>query len=135
LPGQRGCDKFRPTRVYPEGIYRLEYTRHYTDIIHGAPKVALWFRVVTMGEYFHTQLARYYHVKSVGKNRTFKAGWHSDLVREYVRVLGERPNRRDRVPITRYRGLYILGRVRTVEKDRKQIELPEPARYTVNSEN
>lgn len=68
----------------PPGIYELEYMRHYTGIIHGGPKVALWFRVVTVGEYFHTQLARYYHVNSIGKNRSFKAGWHSDLVREYV---------------------------------------------------
>ena len=87
-----------------------------------------------MGEYFHTQLARYYHVKSIENKGTFKAGWHSDLVREYVRVFSERLNRRDRVPITRYRGLYILGHVRTVNKDRKQIQLPEPARYSVVSE-
>src|SRR5215210_3854857 len=96
----------------PPGTYELEHMQYYTGIIHGGPKVALWFRVVTMGEYFHTQ--RYYHVNSIGKNGTFKAGWHSDLVRECVRVLGERPNRRDRIPITRYRGRYILGRVYTV---------------------
>jgi hypothetical protein len=87
-----------------------------------------------MGGYFHTQLARYYHVKSSSKNGTFNAGWHSDLVREYVRVLGERPNRRDRIPITRYRGLYILGRVYTVVKDRKQRELSGPAQYSVIGE-
>jgi hypothetical protein len=89
----------------PPGIYQLEYTRHYTGVIHGAPKVALWFHVVTLGEYFHTPLARYYHVKAIGNKGSFKAGWHSDLVREYVRVLGEMPKRKDRIPITRYQGL------------------------------
>ena len=84
-----------------------------------------------MGEYFHTQLARYYHVNSISKNGTFNAGWHSDLVREYVRVLGERPNHRDRIPITRYRGRYILGPAYTVMKDRRQRELLEPAYYSV----
>jgi hypothetical protein len=103
--------------------------QYYTGIIHGGPKVALWFRGVTMGEYFHTQ--RYHHVNSIGKNGTFKAGWHSDLVRECVRVLGERPNRRDRISITRYRGLYILGRIYTVMKDRRQRELLEPAYYSM----
>jgi hypothetical protein len=63
----------------PPGIYALEYTRRYAGIIHGAPKVALWFHVVTLGEYFHTPLARYYHVKAIGNKGSFKAGWHSDL--------------------------------------------------------
>jgi hypothetical protein len=103
--------------------------QYYTGIIHGGPKVALWFRGVTMGEYFYTQ--RHHHVNSIGKNGTFKAGWHSDLVRECVRVLGERPNRRDRISITRYRGLYILGRIYTVMKDRRQRELLEPAYYSM----
>jgi hypothetical protein len=89
---------------------------------------------VTLGEYFHTPLARYYHVKTISKKGSFKAGWHSDLVRDYVRVLGEMPKRKDRNPITRYQGLYILGRVYIVVKDRKQWDLSEPAQYSVIGE-
>jgi hypothetical protein len=88
-----------------------------------------------MGEYFQTSLARYYHVKAIGKKGLFKAGWHSDLVREYARVLGERPRRRDRIPITRYRGLYILGRVYTVVTNRKQRQLPPSVQYSVVGES
>ncbi len=51
----------------PAGDYEFEYVDFYTGIIHGSPKVALWFRVVTMGEYFHVPLARYYHVQRIGK--------------------------------------------------------------------
>lgn len=51
----------------PKGIYELEYTRHYIRVIHGTPKVALWFRVVTTGKYFHTPLPRYYYVRSIGE--------------------------------------------------------------------
>jgi hypothetical protein len=50
---------------------------------------------------------------------------------EYVRVLGEGPNRRDRLPITSYSGRYILGRVDTMMEDRRQRELLEPAYYFV----
>jgi len=89
---------------------------------------------VTLGEYFHTPFARYYHVKTIGKKGSFKVGWHSDLVRDYVRALGEMPKRKDRNPITRYQGLYILGRVYIVVKDRKQRDLSEPAQYSVIGE-
>jgi hypothetical protein len=118
----------------PPGDYELEYVNFYTGIIHGGSKLAIRFRVVTMGAYFHVGLARYYHVQKVGKKGYFKAGWHSDLVREYTRIIGVRPQRRDRIPLTRYKGLYIIGRVQTVVRDRKQRELPEPSHYSVVSE-
>jgi lysine/ornithine N-monooxygenase len=38
-----------------------------------------------MGEYFHVPLAWYCHVKWIRRNGAFVAGWHSDLVREYMR--------------------------------------------------
>lgn len=118
----------------PAGEYELEYLNFHTGIIHGSPKVALCFRVATMGEHFHVPLARYYHVQQVGKKGFFKAGWHSDLIREFTRVIGVRPQRRDRIPLTRYKGLYIIGRVHTVVRDRRQRDLLEPSRYSVISE-
>ena len=118
----------------PPGDYELEYVNFHAGIIHGGAKVAIRFRIVTMGPYFHVPLARYYHVQQIGKKGYFKAGWHSDLVREYTRIIGVRPKRRDRIPLTKYKGLYIIGRVQTVVQDRKQRELPEPSRYSVVSE-
>ena len=118
----------------PDGVYELEYIDFYTGIIHGGPKVAVWFRIVTMGEYFHVPLARYYHVQRIAKNKAFTAGWHSDLIREFTKVLGVRPQRKDRVPLTKYHGFYILGRVYTVGKDSKQRKLPEPSHYSVIGE-
>lgn len=129
-PNENATSLDQPACI-PPGTYELEYTRYYAGIIHGAPKVVLWFRVVTMGEYLHTPLARYYHVKTIGKKGSFKAGWHSDLVREYARVLGQMPKRKDRIPLTRYEGLYVLGSIETVLKDRKQRDLPEVAHYSV----
>ena len=68
---------------------------------------------------------------SINRNGAFKAGWPSERVREYARVLDVMPKRRDRIPLSQYDGICILGRVETAVKDRKQRDLPETAHYSV----
>lgn len=117
----------------PAGVYDLNFLDWEARVLHGAPKVILNFSIVTMGDFFNARVARYYHVRWIRK-RAFKAGWHSDLVREYARLFNQKPDRIDRIPMNRYRGSYIEGKVRTVKTDRRQREIPAPLHYSVVAE-
>jgi hypothetical protein len=64
----------QPTCI-PPGIYELEYMRHYTGIIHGGPKVALWFRLSPWANTsIHNSLATITLTRSVKIGRSKLAG-------------------------------------------------------------
>jgi len=117
------------------GKYRLSYVEHRTVLAFGRqPKVEVTFCVVdgtAMGEH----LRRFYRVNRLiskpKKNGTFKAGWHGELLHEFVTLFNERPERLDRIPMSRFRGRIVTGRVKTVTQSSKQRELPELLQYSV----
>jgi len=123
-----------PALLVP-GVYRLVYVHHQTVLAFGRqPKVEITFSIAdpgAMGE----QLRRFYRVNRLiskpKKNGTFKAGWHGELLHEFVTLFGERPERLDRIPLTRFRNRIVRGRVHTVTHTSKQRELPELLQYSV----
>jgi hypothetical protein len=119
-------------------VYDVAFTHYSTAVMFGrAPKLALWFKVVTFGEYFDTPLPRYYNAaKIIGKPMMygrFKVGFQSDFLREFVTLFGM-PKRLDRIPMTGWEKHTFVAKVRTVEVGSKQRAIPDGLRYSVISE-
>jgi hypothetical protein len=120
--------------LVPEGIYRLRFLGWSTHILfQRAHKVALHFAVMDMGEHFGKRVLRWYNatVKApIGQNGRFKVGWSSDLLREYATLVGM-PSRADRIALTRYEPLLLLGKIETVDSTSRQEKLPLELQYSV----
>ena len=121
--------------LIPPGEYQLAATHWQTYRFFGrAPKLAIWFRVVTPGEHFETKLARHYNCKDLvgkpGRNGRFKVAAGSDLVRDYARLL-ELPGRFDRFDLQSLTRRIIAGRVDTVTTTARQQQLAPAVRYSV----
>jgi len=121
--------------LIPPGTYLLQFESWSTVMLFGrSPKVVLWFTVCDCGEQFGARLPRWYNATRIigkpGKRGQFKAGWSSDLFREFVSIAGM-PGRTDRIPLTRYANSIVEGQVETVKADRQQEQIPELLRYSV----
>lgn len=123
-----------PALLQP-GTYRLSYIEHRTVLAFGRqPKVEVLFCVMD-GPAMGQRLRRFYRVNRLiskpKKNGTFKAGWHGELLHEFVTLFNERPERLDRIPLTRFKDRIVTGRVKTVKQTSKQRDLPELLQYSV----
>lgn len=121
--------------LIPPGEYQLALQHWQTYKFFGkAPKLALWFKVVTPGEHFGIELARHYNVKALvgnaGRNGRFKAAPGSDLVRDYARLLAL-PTRFDRFDLQSLTRRIVAGRVDTVTTTARQQTLAPAVRYSV----
>jgi hypothetical protein len=120
--------------LVPEGIYRLRFLGWSTHILfQRAHKVALHFAVMDMGDHFGVRVLRWYNatVKApIGQSGRFKVGWSSDLLREYARICGM-PTRADRIALSRYEPLLLLGKIETVDSTSQQEKLPLELQYSV----
>lgn len=125
-----------PPPLIPPGKYELKYEGHVTKKIFTADKVYLFFRVASFGPHFETILARHYNCTLIGKpgwSGKFKAGWRSNLMREFVGVTGRRPNRNDRVPLTNLGNFMVVGDVKTVDTGSDQSTIHRELQYSVIS--
>ena len=125
-----------PPPLIPTGKYELKYEGHVTKKIFTADKVYLFFRVASFGPHFGTILARHCNCTLIGKpgwSGKFKAGWRSNLMREFVGVTGRRPQRNDRVPLSNLGNFIVVGTVTTVEKGSDQSEIHRELQYSVIS--
>ena len=135
--GPRGSlDGDLPARVKP-GTYEVTYVRHEVRHLFGgrAMKLVVWFRIVTFGTGFGVILPRYYNVgkadRSARSTSIFKAGFKSDLYRDYVRLLGEAPTKRSPISMANFRGKVFEARIRFVDRDSKQQPLAGAAQYSI----
>ena len=125
----------RPALIEP-GLYELRFNYHETRVLFGcAPKLVLWFTVISMGPYFdQVQLPRYYNVAKLlgrpGKHGRFKVGFKSDFLREYAALFPARL-RLDRIPMSPLERGIVMGQVRTVSVGAKQESIPTVLRYSV----
>ena len=124
----------RPPLVIPPGSYQLRYVGYQTRSIYMTGKLYAYFKVLDFGPYFDTVLVRHYSCNLKGrpkKNGKFEAGWRSKLMQEYVAIIGKRPDRKDRITMSRLRDRVILGTVATVEKASDQTPIPADLQYSV----
>lgn len=99
-----------------------------------APKLVLWFTIITLGPYFDVaKVARFYNVRRLigrpARNGGFKVGFHGEFIREYGRLFRV-PSRVDRISMTPFQRHILIGTVRTVERGSNQREIPEACSCT-----
>ncbi len=127
-----------PDELLPKvkpGVYDLAFVKYETArMFKGkAPKLVMWFRIVTLGEYFEVLLPRYYNVQNVPQKRTangsFKAGPKSDFMREYCTLFPGRIGRLDRIPMSPFKQSIIKGRISLVTEARGR-KIPAELQYS-----
>ncbi len=112
------------------GIYRLGFVGYRTALVYRkAPKVALMFSIVDQGDYYETEVSRWYNVKRLigkpGKSGKFQIGRYSDFLREYLTLFPDAVDRLDRISFKPFRSNVITGRIETVTKNSRQQPLPD----------
>ena len=118
--------------LVPPGEYVLKHQSHEIRFMRGW-KLYMAFRIVNGQEHSGKKLFRYYNISYLsGPNgkRKIKAGWYSNLMREFVGIFGEKPRRVDEIPLTRFNGHRFIGSVSTVAKNAKGRPIPELVRYS-----
>lgn len=124
--------------LVPPGEYDLRFDHHETLILFGrASKLVLWFKIITFGDHFETKIARFYNIKRIigrpGRNGRFKVGFNSDFMREYGRLFRP-PRRLDRIAMSRFETVILIGKAKTVTRGHDQSEIPEAMQYSVLEE-
>ena len=122
--------------LVPPGTYRLGFVGYRTALVYRiAPKVALMFRIIDQGEYYETEVARWYNVKRIigqpGKSGKFQIGRYSDFLREYLTLFPDAADRLDRISFKPYRSNVITGRIETVTRNSRQQPLPALMQYSI----
>ncbi len=130
--------------LVPAGVYVAQFTGHDTAVLfqHSrkrkpAPKVFLHFKLVELGPHHGVRLWRAYNVRELigcpGRGGRFKVSRRSDLVRELA-VIYQSRLRLDRISFADLKRVLVRVRVRTVEVDQRQRQIPEPLRYSIIAE-
>lgn len=118
-----------------EGTYEVRYLYHETKVIFNTAKVFVNFEIVEPGPYFGKKLFRAFRVSELigrpGKNGRFKLKKRSELLMEILRLFELQGLRPDRISLKPLKNVTIKVKVRTVNKDYKQRELPGPLKYSV----
>ena len=75
------------------------------------------------------------HQGRPGRNGDFEVSKKSNFLRDFYLICpGYPPQRLDRIPMSRFEGLTVLGKVKTVTRGFNQKEIPEPLQYSIISE-
>jgi hypothetical protein len=124
--------------LIPPGIYDLKFLYHETKRVFDRPKVFLWFAVMSFGDHFEKRIPRYYGATKLigqkGKHGRFKIGHKSDFRREFCTLFSANVRRLDRMPMSEFQNVLLVGRVRTVSRGYNQRPIPPHAQYSVIDE-
>lgn len=117
------------------GVYDLSFRYYETVKLFGgtAEKLAIWFEVVSIGSANGLILPRYYNAKIKGKacnGGNYTVSRSSSFLREYVTCFGM-PHRLDRIPMSNFKNVILLGEIKIVTKGYQQDVIPKPLQYSV----
>ncbi len=120
----------------PDAIYEATFVRHNTALAFGnSPTVFLWFKLVTPGPNFETELFRAYRVKAL-MGRPSKTGGQfklspNSLLFKDLGAIADYKLKPSRVSLSILRNCVLEVRTRTVRKGWDQKELPDWLQYSV----
>ncbi len=129
-PAQGRIVGSRPPLV-KAGTYEVVYARHKSSLMFGnSPKIEVWFRIVTPGEFFGMELPRYYNALKLRRGGGFDVARGSDYTVEYARCLESEFVLRGFNPPDSIRRFTLKARVREISTIRGQA-LPKLLQYSV----
>ena len=122
------------TALIPDAKYQFAFVQYETKRLC-APKLVVWWRIITHGEHYGVVLPRYYNVNRLigraGAKGNFKVGKKSAFTRDWARIFLEEPNRLDRFPMDKLKNIMVEGVTKTVIKDANQTPLAPCSYYSV----
>ena len=114
---QERADKDRPVLISP-GTYeavmidgKVNYSGYFKQ-----HSLLMHFRIVEMGEFYGVVLPAWFNVQP-SKGKSIKAGWRSDFLRMYQECFNIKLERRDRIPMSRFKSIRLKVEVATIGKD------------------
>ncbi len=118
-----------PLPRVPEGDYTVAYVKHeYKTMFAGQPKLILTFRIIEMGEYFGTEVQRFYNVRRLAKS--YRPLPKADLTREMQNVFGVRSL--DGISILKeLKKSELIVEIRDVKTSSRQEELTDLNSYSL----
>ena len=75
------------------------------------------FRIVEMGEFNGAIVPGWFNVQPTKSKTTVKAGWRSNFLRMYQECFNIKLERRDRIPMSRFKSIRLKVEVATIGKD------------------
>ncbi|MCA9452551.1 MAG: hypothetical protein KC584_07985 [Nitrospira sp.] len=108
-----------------EGVYELQFLKAERRELW-VPKLFLWFRVISFGEFHGAEL---FMCCPIPKNNKWGVG--TKFIRSWAIAAGRLPDRFDRVSTKIFYEKVFSAQVRTVVVDYNQQKLPEGAQYSV----
>lgn len=129
-------DGFKP--LLPEGMWLdAKFADHSTVWMFNSPKVIWEFEVVQPGDWFEVRLFRAFRVRSIigrpSRRGKFKLHAGGDMYQTLARLLDYK-QRADRISLQPLREMVFQVKVRTVQVNSRQDDIPEHAQYSVIDE-
>lgn len=128
-----------PPKIRP-GLYDFVFASYQTALMFKgrAPKLIINFKIADpTNEAFESVLPRYYNVRKLigpaGKGGRFQASPKGDFAREFFRLFPGDGRRLDRIPMSKFKGAMIEGRVKTVDEVNGDA-IPGQLQYSVIAE-
>ncbi|MEO7862622.1 MAG: hypothetical protein ABIU05_19745 [Nitrospirales bacterium] len=122
-------DSDLPPRI-PPGNYTLAFIHAHKRWLWGRRlKLFMTFEIVYPIEYAGVRL---FMCCNVPEKKKWTVGFK--FFRCWTLATGKRPDRRDRLSTSVFRGKYFLGRVRTVERSAKDTKRAAAAQYSIVDE-
>lgn len=118
-----------PRALVPDGSYPAIFVRHDTKILYGAPRVFLWFRIIS-GEYDRTDIFGGFPVGRLVGVRNFTLRRSQRLHMALTR-LSEPERRADRLSLKVLRGRALTIETKTVRMASDRKPLPASLRYSI----
>jgi hypothetical protein len=115
--------------LVPDADYQMGFVRVERGHVMNRERWFLYFRIITPGNYFGTEMFLACPCPANGK-----FGLSSKLVAAATVALGQRPKRRDRLNTRIFAGKVFSARTRTVTRDHKDRPRPPVDHYSVIDE-
>lgn len=110
--------------IYRAVMIRMEKKQLFTNEYS---KLFVHFRIIDDGPFHGTELYRSYNLHRKTRRET-------DLFKELKRINGRQVKKGERLPLKLFGGRVLKVSVRTVEKNAKQMALPDDEKYSVIAE-
>ena len=121
----------RPVLITP-GTYdalMLDWATSYNQYFRRTI-LLMHFRIVEMGRFHGVVLPAWFTVKPNRSKTTVKAGWRSNFLRMYQECFNIKLERRDRIPMSRFKSIRLKVEVATIGKDTQGQRLAKINHYS-----
>ena len=128
---EKQIDPDKPQYIEP-GVYdavMVDWKVYYNNF-YRRHLLLMHFRIVEMGEFNGAIVPGWFNVQPTKSKTTVKAGWRSNFLRMYQECFNIKLERRDRIPMSRFKSIRPKVEVVTIGKDTQGQRLAKINHYS-----